>query len=99
MSTEFGKIKSARFDNEVTIYTGMSSDITLFVESGRREFIRKGQGIKIILDQENIDEFLGALSAALKHLGMFSNYLNPDGKIPYKIWKDKTENESGSIQE
>lgn len=80
MTTEFGRIKSARFDNEVMLYTNMSYDITLFVESGRLEFVKKGQGIKIILNETNIDEFLGALSCALKYKGIFSNYLNPEGE-------------------
>lgn len=75
MSTEFGKIRSARFDSKIEIYTSMRNGVTLFSTSEAADL-----GIKVILDENNIDEFLGSLSAALHHADIFSNYLNPEGR-------------------
>jgi hypothetical protein len=76
MGTSYATIKSALHDSSCEVYTSMYDAVTLFSKKDESDLF----GIKIILDQENIDEFLCAIACALKDKNIFSNYLNPEGE-------------------
>lgn len=89
MSTEYGFINCARYgDHKLEIYTTIGNEgINLFatrdfdVVGARPSQYPEGRvGVKFVLDENNIDDFLGAIATALKERNIFSNYLNPEGE-------------------
>lgn len=68
MSTEYGTIKSTRYENVIEIYT--SNGIVLWTRSEKAN-----HGEKMVLDESNIDDFLGALVAAMAQYNIYSDYL------------------------
>jgi hypothetical protein len=76
MGTSYATIKSSVWKNySIEVYTSLSDHIVLFAKEDSDK-----NGIKIHLDQENIDEFLCAIECALRDKNIFSNYLNPKGE-------------------
>jgi hypothetical protein len=68
MSTEYGTIKSARYENVMEIYT--SNGIVLWTHKEEAD-----HGEKMVLDETNIDEFLAALVTAIAYYNISSDYL------------------------
>lgn len=81
MSTEYGIIKSYRWNTTIEVCSTIEQGkITFLIESHEEDCQSPIIRQKFILDQENIDDFLGAIQCALHEKNIFSNYLHPDGE-------------------
>ncbi len=63
MSTDFGKIKSKRYNTIAEIYTTIKTDgaVMFLYEEGNEK------GIKFVFDEDNVDDFISALETAIAH--------------------------------
>lgn len=64
MSTEYGTIKSIRYENVIDIYT--SNGVVLWTHGEKANY-----GEKMVLDETNIEEFLSILAAAFAQYDIY----------------------------
>lgn len=61
MSTDFGVIKSGRYDTIAEVYTSIKTDgAVIFIHD-----VDKETGIKFVVNDDNYDEFITAIETAL----------------------------------